>query len=93
MSLAVIALGWLAQTAGTPDILGSMSRLDRGSAEVRFSLVRHRVRTVGEELRAGDTLSVRGSALLLLAGGGTFRIAADSVIDVRSANEIRRKSV
>jgi ferric-dicitrate binding protein FerR (iron transport regulator) len=79
-AVLVIALttAWFANHAGEPVVFGSISRSDANGIDARH---------VGDPLRAGDT--ARGPMLVLLAGGGSLRIAADSTVDITSAAAIR----
>jgi ferric-dicitrate binding protein FerR (iron transport regulator) len=89
VSVLAVTVTWFVRPAVDRVEFGSITRLGSGNVDVRFAVVRHRALHVGDVLRAGDTLTAHGPALLSLPGGGTLRIAADSVVDVTSANEIR----
>src|ERR1700736_1804735 len=90
-AVSVIAVmgTWFAKTATDRVELGSITRLGGGNIDVRFAVIRHHALHVGDELRAGDTLTAHGPALVSLSGGGTLRIAGDSVVNVRGPGEIR----
>jgi ferric-dicitrate binding protein FerR (iron transport regulator) len=79
-AVLVIALttAWFANHAREPVVFGSISRTDGNGIDTRH---------VGGSLRAGDT--ARGPMLVLLAAGGSLRIAADSAVDITSPAAIR----
>jgi ferric-dicitrate binding protein FerR (iron transport regulator) len=81
-AVLVIALTttWFANRAGGPAVFGSIARSDGNGIDVRH---------VGDPLRAGDTVRAHGPMLVLLAAGGSVRIAADSTVGITSATEIR----
>jgi ferric-dicitrate binding protein FerR (iron transport regulator) len=79
--IIAVATTWFAKLAGEPAVFGSVSRSDGNGIDVRFH--------VGDRLRAGDTVRTQGPLLVLLAAGGSLRIAADSAVDITSAAEIR----
>jgi hypothetical protein len=87
-SVAAATLTLLPRPVDEPAIVGSLSRLDGGGVDRRFSFFRHRLLKLGDPLRAGDTVTAHGPALVALAHGGTLRIAANTVIEVTSAAEI-----
>jgi hypothetical protein len=89
VSVTAVMGTWFAKTATDRMEFGSIARLGGGNIDVRFALIRHRVLHMGDELRTGDTLIAHGPALVALSGGGTLRIAQDSVVDVTGAGEIR----
>jgi ferric-dicitrate binding protein FerR (iron transport regulator) len=90
-SLAAVTAAWFAGSSVSPVVFGSVARLNGADIDVRFAVVRHHALHEGGPLRAGDTLTAHGPALVVLSAGGTLRIAADTVIDVLSATEIRLK--
>jgi len=94
-SLAVLAVaaGWNIFSGGSSALAGeSLATLARAQApgvvELR-SLWRESPVTVGSDLRSGQDLAARGSALLALRGGGNLRLAPDSELEVISANSVR----
>jgi ferric-dicitrate binding protein FerR (iron transport regulator) len=86
--VAVTAMFLAIRPATAPAVVGVLSRLDNGSIDVRRAVLRHRALQAGDSLRSGDTLTAHGPALVALAGGGTLRIAPDTVIEVTSATRI-----
>jgi len=75
-----VTTAWFTKFAGEPVVFGSISRSDGNGVDVHH---------VGDLLRAGDTVRAHGPMLVLLAAGGSVRIAADSTVDITSATEIR----
>jgi ferric-dicitrate binding protein FerR (iron transport regulator) len=90
-AVLVIALTttWFAKHTAEPAVFGSISRSDGNGIDVNFASIRRRTLHVGDPLRAGDRVRPRGPMLVLLASGGSLRIAADSAVDITSAAEIR----
>lgn len=89
VSIAVLATAWFwsASPSGAP--LGSITRLNGNASEVRTGLFGHHPLQTGEVLRPGESLAMRGSALIALHGAGTLSMAADSLVDIIGPNEIR----
>jgi ferric-dicitrate binding protein FerR (iron transport regulator) len=87
--LAAVTIAWLVGSLASPVVFGSIARLNGPDSDVRFMIVRHHTPRVGEALRTGETLTTHGPALVSLAAGGTLRVAAASVIEIRSGTEIR----
>jgi ferric-dicitrate binding protein FerR (iron transport regulator) len=85
----VLTTTWLARPTGEPAVFGSISRSDGNGIDADFASFRRRALHVGDALRAGDRVTARGPALVLLAAGGSLRIAADSAVYIASAAEIR----
>jgi ferric-dicitrate binding protein FerR (iron transport regulator) len=90
-AVVVIALTmtWFAKQNGEQAVFGSISRSDGNGIDVTFASFRRRTLHVGDPLRAGDSVRARSPMLVLLAAGGSLRIAADSAVDITSAAEIR----
>jgi ferric-dicitrate binding protein FerR (iron transport regulator) len=84
ISMAVL----VARTGAEPAVIGSLARMDHGGTDVRWALVRHRALHVGDPLRAGDTVTTHGPALVSLVRGGTLRIAAGSTLVVTDATQL-----
>jgi hypothetical protein len=82
VSAVVITVAFLSRPASEPTIVGSLSRLDAGSVELRLSLFRHRELKVGDPIRSGDAVTAHGPVLVTLARGGTLRVAADTLFEV-----------
>jgi len=84
-------IGWnvfMTNTGDTGAILGEVARVDSpGVVESRY-LRRDITLASGSPLRAGQTLEVRGDALVTLAGGGNLRVARASSIAVLAANAV-----
>lgn len=85
---AVTAALFVTRPATQAAAIGSLSRLDNGSMDVRRAILRGSALQVGDPVRSGDTLTALGPALISLAHGGTLRIASDTVVAVMSATEI-----
>lgn len=81
--LAAAAVVWLLPAA-THDsaVLGTIARVNDGGLEARAWIFGHRTLRVGEPLRVGDTLAVRGPTLITLARGGTLRVAGGTSFSV-----------
>ena len=90
-AVVVIALTttWFARQNGEQPVFGSISRSDGNGIDVTFASIHRRTLHVGDSLRAGDRVRARSPMLVLLAAGGSLRIAADSAVDITSAAEIR----
>jgi ferric-dicitrate binding protein FerR (iron transport regulator) len=86
---AALAAAWFAGSPLSPAFFGSIARLNGQDGDVRFMIVRHHTPRVGDALRAGDTLTTHGPALVSLGAGGTLRVGAGSVIEIVGASEIR----
>jgi hypothetical protein len=81
--LVAAAIGFFAlKPVSVPAMIGTVARTSDGDIEVAEGFFRHRSLAVGEALRVGDTLRARGSALVVLAAGGTLRLAAEARIAV-----------
>jgi hypothetical protein len=87
--LAAVTGAWFAGSLLSPAVFGSIARLNGQDSDVRFMIVRHHTPRVGDALRAGDTLTTHGPALVSLGAGGTLRVGAASVIEIVGASEIR----
>jgi hypothetical protein len=85
--LALAALWYVSPVAHSARF-GLIVRSGAGDADVRFEIVRHRALQVGDMLRAGDTLTTHGPALIALSSGGTLRIAADTVMEVTGETKV-----
>jgi ferric-dicitrate binding protein FerR (iron transport regulator) len=87
-----MAVGWnllMTNTGGDGAVLGELARFDApGIVDSRF-LRRDITVTAGSPLRAGQTLDIRGDALVTLAGGGNLRVARASAIEVMAANAVK----
>lgn len=70
---------------------GSLARDTGGGLEISKGLFRYHRLHVGEAVQVGDTVSARGSALVVLARGGTLRVGPGSVIAVVTASELTLK--
>ena len=89
-SLVAATLTFIAvRPVGEQELVGSLARASDGGIERDARFFRRHTLAVGEPLRVGDTLTTRGSALVLLAQGGTLRLAGGSVISVVAASHIQ----
>jgi hypothetical protein len=80
-ALLIIPVGESAQ-------FGSLARLNDGGIEIRSGWFRYHTLQVGDALRVGARLTVHGSALVTLTGGGTLRIGAGTSLNVAKATEV-----
>jgi ferric-dicitrate binding protein FerR (iron transport regulator) len=85
--LLVGAVVWLQPTTESP-VAGVVARVNAPGLEARSHLFSRRWVTAGDVLRAGETVEAQGPALISLTGGGTLRIAGDSVVEVNAVNEV-----
>ncbi len=85
----VIGLFVVGQRVDRREAIGSLARADYGTIEKGEPFFRHRTLRVGDAVRVGDDLSAHGGALILLAQGGTLRIAAGSVFAVANASQLQ----
>jgi ferric-dicitrate binding protein FerR (iron transport regulator) len=93
LALLAMAVVWNVFSEGSAALAGEpLATLARAQApgvvELR-SLWREAPVEVGANLRNGQDLVARGSALLALRGGGNLRLAPDSELEVISANSVR----
>jgi ferric-dicitrate binding protein FerR (iron transport regulator) len=86
---AVIGLAVLARPAADGEMIGTLARTHDGTLEVGGRLFRHRALAVGDAVRVGDRFTAGGAALIRLTGGGTLRVAAGTVIGVKSVSQLR----
>lgn len=92
VAMLAAAFGWtffMTSAGEAGAILGEVARFDSpGLVESRY--LRRDVSLVsGSPLRAGQTLDVRGDALVTLEGGGNLRLARASSIEVLAANAVK----
>jgi ferric-dicitrate binding protein FerR (iron transport regulator) len=88
-ALAAVAVAlWIERPAIQAPSMGSVTRMGEGGLGVRSGLAQQRTLRTGDLLRAGDRLTARGPALVTLTDGGTLRIAAGSVLTVKSTAEL-----
>ena len=86
-TVSLIALG----PVGEREQFGSVARSTGGGLEIGESFFRHHRLQVGEAVQVGDAVSARGSALVVLARGGTLRVAPGSAVAVVTAAELALK--
>jgi hypothetical protein len=86
--LAFLVVWYIAPPAGSTNF-GLIARSDVLDTTVRFQFVRQRAVHVGDAVRTGDKLSAYGPVLILLSGGGTLRIAADTVLEITGEAQAR----
>lgn len=77
------------RTGPSGDMLGSVARVSDGGIEVTEPYFRSRSVAPGGVLHAGDTLITRGTALIMLARGGTLRLARDTKLVIESASGLQ----
>lgn len=85
----VVGLFVVGKPSDDREMIGSLARTRDGSIEVGERFLRHHTLSMGEAVRVGDAFTARGSALILLAQGGTLRIAEGSVIEVATASQLQ----
>src|ERR1700733_1279352 len=73
---------------GDSALFGSVARINDGGIELRSGWFRSHTLQVADALRVGQHLTVRGSALVTLPGGGTLRIGAGSSLYIAQATEL-----
>jgi len=83
-----LLLAWVIRPPPTPELFGSVSRIESGSARVDSRTVQHRPLRAGDLLRSGDELTVHGSGLISLPSGSNLRIGADTAIRVLAAGDV-----
>jgi hypothetical protein len=86
--LVFLAVGYIAPPAGLTKF-GLIARSNVGDANVRFEFVRQRVLQAGDAVRTGDKLTAHGPVLISLSGGGTLRIAADTILEITGEAQAR----
>jgi ferric-dicitrate binding protein FerR (iron transport regulator) len=86
--LAFLVVWYIAAPADSTNF-GLIARSNVGDANVRFEFVRQRVLQAGDTLRTGDKLTAHGPVLISLSGGGTLRIAADTVLEITGEAQAR----
>jgi hypothetical protein len=93
LAAAVALLAFLIASYVTPRAdstnFGIIARLDGGDANARFRLVRRRALHVGDTVQTGDDLVAHGPVLISLSGGGTLRIAPDTVVEITGESQAR----
>jgi ferric-dicitrate binding protein FerR (iron transport regulator) len=79
---------WMSQAAGS-EPLATLARSEgAGVVKVHWLWADAAIKD-GSDLSAGIDYDVRGASLLALEGGGNVRVAANSKLDVLSANAVR----
>jgi len=86
--LAFLVVWYIAPPADSTNF-GLIARLDVGTTDVRFQFVRQRALQVGDPVRTGDKLTAHGPVLISLSGGGSLRIAADTVLEITGEAQAR----
>jgi ferric-dicitrate binding protein FerR (iron transport regulator) len=86
--LAFLVVWYIAPPADSTNF-GLIARLDAGTTNVRFQFVRQRAVRAGDPVRTGDKLTAHGPVLISLSGGGTLRIAADTVLEITGEAQAR----
>jgi len=92
-ALLAVAAAWTAYRFGSPAgdgaILGTVARLESASLVAVRTLRSDVVLKAGSAIRAGQSLDVRGDALVTLAGGGNLRLARATAFAVLSEHAIK----
>jgi hypothetical protein len=86
---AVVTLSVLfyLREGGPSYVFGTVARSDVGAAELRHGLLRVQQLKAGDVLKTGGALHTRGPTLIVLEGGGTLRLAADTVLQLSGPTE------
>jgi hypothetical protein len=87
-----LAIGWnafMTDSAGEGATLGTVARFDAPGIVEKHALRSDVALAADSPLRAGQTLEVRGDALVTLAGGGNLRVARASVLEVVGASTVK----
>ena len=84
VTLAIV----LSAPVGDSALFGSVARLNDGGIELRSGWFRSQTLQVADALRVGQHLTVHGSALVTLPGGGSLRIGAGSSLYIAQATEL-----
>jgi hypothetical protein len=80
---------WYSAPPGNSTNFGLIARSDVADADVRFQFVRQRALRIGDTVRSGDELTAHAPVLISLSGGGTVRIAADTVLEITGEGQAR----
>jgi ferric-dicitrate binding protein FerR (iron transport regulator) len=86
--LAFVTVWYIVPAANSTNF-GLIARSNVGAANVRFQFVRQRALQAGDTVRTGDKLTAHGPVLISLSGGGTLRVAADTVLEITGAAQAR----
>lgn len=86
--LAFVVVWYIVPAADSTNF-GLIARSSVGAANVRFQFVRQRALQAGDTVRTGDKLTAHGPVLISLSGGGTLRIAADTVLEITGKAQAR----
>jgi hypothetical protein len=86
--LAFLLVWYILPPTGSTNF-GLLARSNVGAANVRFQFVRQRALQAGDSVRTGDKLTAHGPVLISLSGGGTLRIAADTVLEITGEAQAR----
>jgi len=88
-ALLAFLVVWYIEPPADSTNFGLIARLDVGTTDVRFQFVRQRALQVGDPVRTGDKLTAHGPVLISLSGGGSLRIAADTVLEITGEAQAR----
>jgi hypothetical protein len=88
-ALLAFLLVWYNAPPADSTNFGLVARSDVGTTNVRFQFVRQRALQVGAPVRTGDELTAHAPVLISLSGGGTLRIAADTVLEITGEAQAR----
>jgi ferric-dicitrate binding protein FerR (iron transport regulator) len=91
-ALLVFLVVWYSSPPADSANFGLIARSDVRETNVRFQLVRQRALQVGDAVRSGDKLTAHGPVLISLSGGGTLRVAADTVLEITGGAQARLRS-
>jgi ferric-dicitrate binding protein FerR (iron transport regulator) len=80
------------QPAQPGPIVGSIVRIDGGAIEASTLWPFNHTLGVGSALRVGETFETRGTSVVRLDRGGTFRLAPGTRFELRARNELRLDS-
>jgi hypothetical protein len=89
VTLFALLVVWYVTPVADSTNFGLIARSDMGNTSVRYQWVRQRALQVGDALRTGDKLTAHGPVLIALSGGGTLRIAADTVVEITGEGQAR----
>jgi hypothetical protein len=81
--LVTLGVAWLLKPAAATFAFGTVARMQVGMAAERVGFLHVLPLKTGDVLRTGAVLQTRGPVLIVLASGGTLRVAADTEFELK----------